>query len=133
MNEITPPEIYAGTPLRRVDHRAPGPGGVRLEEEEGTVALEAALPYAAGGGLGGIWYWNRYPGAHFDSESYTYGYAFSEELLQEWDWTERQVSGAAGSGSEARADAGSRRLQTLVRCVPMLYDYLYMCNRRDRK
>ncbi len=39
-------------------------------------------------GPGGTWYWNRYPGARFDSESYTYGYSFSEELLQEWDWTE---------------------------------------------
>ena len=40
------------------------------------------------GGVGGTWYWNRYPGARFDSESYTYGYSFSEELLQEWDWKE---------------------------------------------
>jgi cation diffusion facilitator CzcD-associated flavoprotein CzcO len=44
--------------------------------------------YEAGGGVGGTWYWNRYPGARFDSESYTYGYSFSEELLQEWDWQE---------------------------------------------
>jgi len=41
-----------------------------------------------GGGIGGTWYWNRYPGCRFDSESYTYGYLFSEELWQEWDWTE---------------------------------------------
>ena len=41
-----------------------------------------------GAGVGGTWYWNRYPGARFDSESYTYGYSFSEELLQEWDWKE---------------------------------------------
>ena len=34
------------------------------------------------------WYWNRYPGARFDSESWTYGYSFSEELLKEWDWKE---------------------------------------------
>ena len=44
--------------------------------------------FEAGGGVGGTWYWNRYPGARFDSESYTYGYSFSEELLQEWDWQE---------------------------------------------
>jgi cation diffusion facilitator CzcD-associated flavoprotein CzcO len=44
--------------------------------------------YEEGGGVGGTWYWNRYPGARFDSESYTYGYAFSEALLQEWDWQE---------------------------------------------
>jgi len=42
----------------------------------------------AGGDVGGTWYWNRYPGARFDSESYSYGYSFSKELLQEWEWTE---------------------------------------------
>src|SRR5258707_2730056 len=41
------------------------------------------------GDLGGTWYWNRYPGARFDSESYTYGYSFSRELLNEWHWKER--------------------------------------------
>ena len=39
--------------------------------------------------LGGTWYCNRYPGARFDSESYTYGYSFSQELLEEWHWKER--------------------------------------------
>src|SRR6201993_1756027 len=39
--------------------------------------------------LGGTWYWNRYPGCRFDSESYTYGYSFSRELLDEWHWKER--------------------------------------------
>src|SRR5437660_231934 len=48
----------------------------------------AVRVFEAGGGVGGTWYWNRYPGARFDSESYTYGYAFSKELLQEWDWKE---------------------------------------------
>lgn len=38
--------------------------------------------------LGGTWYRNRYPGARFDSESYTYGYSFSKELLDEWHWQE---------------------------------------------
>ncbi len=38
--------------------------------------------------LGGTWYKNRYPGARFDSESVTYGYSFSRELLDEWHWTE---------------------------------------------
>jgi cation diffusion facilitator CzcD-associated flavoprotein CzcO len=42
----------------------------------------------AGTGVGGTWYWNRYPGCRFDSESYSYGYSFSQELLDEWDWTE---------------------------------------------
>ncbi|MCW5744578.1 MAG: NAD(P)/FAD-dependent oxidoreductase [Alphaproteobacteria bacterium] len=44
--------------------------------------------FEAGTGVGGTWYWNRYPGARFDSESYSYGYSFSKELLEEWDWTE---------------------------------------------
>ena len=42
----------------------------------------------AGGGVGGTWYWNRYPQARFDSESYTYGYLFSKELFEEWEWQE---------------------------------------------
>jgi cation diffusion facilitator CzcD-associated flavoprotein CzcO len=42
----------------------------------------------AGDGAGGTWYWNRYPGARFDSESYTYGYLFSRELFDEWVWQE---------------------------------------------
>src|SRR4029453_4603830 len=46
----------------------------------------SALVLEAGGGVGGTWYWNRYPGARFDSESYTYGYLFSEELFDEWEW-----------------------------------------------
>ena len=42
----------------------------------------------AGGGVGGTWYWNRYPGAQFDSESYTYAYLFSKDLFEEWEWRE---------------------------------------------
>lgn len=44
--------------------------------------------FEAGTGVGGTWYWNRYPGARFDSESWSYGYSFDPELLAEWDWTE---------------------------------------------
>ncbi|MGE3848016.1 MAG: flavin-containing monooxygenase [Gammaproteobacteria bacterium] len=43
----------------------------------------------ANAGVGGTWWNNRYPGARFDSESYTYGYSFSKEILNEWHWTER--------------------------------------------
>ena len=46
------------------------------------------LVLEAGSDVGGTWYWNRYPGARFDSESWSYGYSFSEELLQEWSWPE---------------------------------------------
>jgi cation diffusion facilitator CzcD-associated flavoprotein CzcO len=45
--------------------------------------------YEAGGGLGGTWFWNRYPGARCDSESMDYSYSFSPELEQEWEWSER--------------------------------------------
>ena len=44
--------------------------------------------FEAGTGVGGTWYWNRYPGCRFDSESYSYGYSFSQDVLDEWDWTE---------------------------------------------
>lgn len=44
--------------------------------------------FETGTGVGGTWYWNRYPGARFDSESWTYGYSFSPALLEEWDWEE---------------------------------------------
>jgi cation diffusion facilitator CzcD-associated flavoprotein CzcO len=43
----------------------------------------------AGGGVGGTWYWNRYPGARCDSESHVYWYTFSSELMREWEWSER--------------------------------------------
>ena len=42
----------------------------------------------AGSGVGGTWYWNRYPGARCDVPSMEYSYSFSEELQQDWDWTE---------------------------------------------
>jgi cation diffusion facilitator CzcD-associated flavoprotein CzcO len=44
--------------------------------------------FEAGTDVGGTWYWNRYPGARFDSESYSYGFSFSKELLDEWEWSE---------------------------------------------
>ena len=47
-----------------------------------------ARVFEAGDGVGGTWYWNRYPGARFDSESWTYGYSFSDEILREWEWSE---------------------------------------------
>jgi cyclohexanone monooxygenase len=48
-----------------------------------------ARVYEAGGGVGGTWYWNRYPGARCDIESMQYSYSFDEELDQEWSWTEK--------------------------------------------
>jgi cyclohexanone monooxygenase len=48
--------------------------------------------FEAGDGIGGTWYWNRYPGARCDVESMDYSYSFSDELQQEWRWTERYAS-----------------------------------------
>jgi cation diffusion facilitator CzcD-associated flavoprotein CzcO len=45
--------------------------------------------FETGDGVGGTWYWNRYPGARCDVESLSYSYSFSPELEQEWNWTER--------------------------------------------
>src|ERR1700733_3740495 len=47
----------------------------------------SARVYEAGDGVGGTWYWNRYPGARCDSESYYYSYSFSSEIEQEWELT----------------------------------------------
>jgi cyclohexanone monooxygenase len=46
----------------------------------------------AGSGVGGTWYWNRYPGARCDIESMEYSYQFSDELQQEWAWSERYAA-----------------------------------------
>ena len=52
----------------------------------------SARVYEAGDGVGGTWYWNRYPGARCDVESMDYSYSFSDELQQQWRWTERYAS-----------------------------------------
>jgi len=49
----------------------------------------SARVYEAGGGVGGTWYWNRYPGARCDVESMQYSFSFSEELDQQWNWSEK--------------------------------------------
>ena len=48
----------------------------------------SAVVLEAGGGVGGTWYWNRYPGARCDVPSLEYSFGFSTELQQEWEWTE---------------------------------------------
>ena len=65
-----------------------GVAGLYQIKRLADLGIEATV-LEAGGDLGGTWYWNRYPGARFDSESYTYGYSFSRELLDEWHWKER--------------------------------------------
>jgi len=65
-----------------------GVAGIYQIKRLADLGVKAAVLELAGD-LGGTWYWNRYPGARFDSESYTYGYSFSRELLDEWHWKER--------------------------------------------
>jgi len=65
-----------------------GVAGIYQIKRLADLGIDATV-LEAGGDLGGTWQWNRYPGARFDSESYTYGYSFSRELLDEWHWKER--------------------------------------------
>ena len=77
--------------------------------------------YEQGSGIGGTWFWNRYPGARCDVESLQYSYSFSEELQQEWQWTERyapqaeilsyahHVADRFGLGPTSRSTPRSRR------------------------
>ncbi len=65
-----------------------GVGGIYQIKKLIDLGVRATV-LESGEGLGGTWFWNRYPGARFDSESYTYGYSFSKELLDEWHWKER--------------------------------------------
>src|ERR671922_909160 len=64
-----------------------GVAGIYQIKRLSDLGVKATVLELAGD-LGGTWYWNRYPGARFDSESYTYGYSFSKELLNEWHWKE---------------------------------------------
>ena len=64
-----------------------GVAGIYQIKRLSDLGIDATVLEAAGD-LGGTWYQNRYPGARFDSESYTYGYSFSKELLDEWHWKE---------------------------------------------
>lgn len=65
-----------------------GFGGLRMLQEFRSKGLSVTV-VEAGPDVGGTWFWNRYPGARTDSESWVYAYSFSKELLNEWNWTER--------------------------------------------
>jgi cation diffusion facilitator CzcD-associated flavoprotein CzcO len=68
-----------------------GFGGLRMLYELRQLGISAKVVDAASD-VGGTWFWNRYPGARTDSESWVYCYSFSRELEQEWDWAERYPS-----------------------------------------
>ena len=73
----------------------------------------SARVYERGSGVGGTWYWNRYPGARCDVESVQYSYSFSDELQQEWQWTERY---AGQAGDPALRKPRGRPLRPAPRC-----------------
>ena len=86
-----PSGFHARLPAMKQHHEAivvgAGVAGIYQIKRLVDLGIEATV-LEAGGDLGGTWYWNRYPGARFDSESWTYGYSFSRELLDEWHWKE---------------------------------------------
>src|SRR5262245_2108479 len=63
-------------------------GMYMLKSLRDTLGLNLRV-YEAGETVGGTWYWNRYPGARCDSDSYIYCFTFDKQLLQEWEWSER--------------------------------------------
>ncbi|MBH67000.1 MAG: cyclohexanone monooxygenase [Rhodospirillaceae bacterium] len=65
-----------------------GFGGLYMLHRLRELGLSVRV-YETGGGVGGTWYWNRYPGARCDVESMQYSYSFSEALEQEWEWSEK--------------------------------------------
>jgi cyclohexanone monooxygenase len=68
-----------------------GFGGLRMLYELRNLEIDAVV-IEEGSDVGGTWFWNRYPGARTDTESWVYCYSFSAELQQEWDWSERYPS-----------------------------------------
>jgi cation diffusion facilitator CzcD-associated flavoprotein CzcO len=81
----------SGAPARDLDAVVVGAGfsGLYMLHRLRDVLGLSARVYEMGDGVGGTWYWNRYPGARCDSESYYYSYSFSEELQQEWVWSSK--------------------------------------------
>src|SRR6267143_4589291 len=92
MSDLQPKAMEAG-PGNHFDAVIVGAGfaGVCMLHRLRGLGLSARL-FEAGSGVGGTWFWNRYPGARCDVESMEYSYPFSDELQQEWQWTERYAS-----------------------------------------
>jgi len=82
-------------PARRFDALVVGAGFAGLYALHRLRGLGLSVRVLeAGSGVGGTWYWNRYPGARCDIESLDYSYSFSDELAREWEWTERYATQA---------------------------------------
>ena len=88
MNTQTTSAGKATTPQYEVIILGAGVAGIYQLYRLREIGVNATVLEAAAD-LGGTWFHNRYPGCRFDSESYTYGFSFSKELLEEWHWKER--------------------------------------------
>jgi cation diffusion facilitator CzcD-associated flavoprotein CzcO len=91
MNDVVDPRTCKGDRTTELDALVIGAGFAGLYQ---LLCLRDRLGLSvnaleAGGGVGGTWYWNRYPGARCDSESHVYWYTFSPDLMREWEWSER--------------------------------------------
>ncbi len=78
---------------RQIDAVIVGAGfaGLYMLHRLKQLGLEARV-FEAGSGVGGTWFWNRYPGARCDVPSLEYSYQFSDELQREWNWSERYAT-----------------------------------------
>jgi len=85
------PHAHAGSPDLDAVVIGAGFAGLYMLYRLRALGLRTRV-YERGDGVGGTWYWNRYPGARCDTESVTYSYSFSETLEQEWVWTERYAT-----------------------------------------
>jgi len=88
---MTPDAMPAAGPETHVDAIVIGAGFAglyQLHSLRDRLGMSVQV-LEAGDGVGGTWYWNRYPGARCDSESHSYCFYFDEALLQEWEWSER--------------------------------------------
>jgi acetone monooxygenase (methyl acetate-forming) len=78
------------SPVRKLDALIIGAGVAGLYQLHQLRELGMNVrAYDTASNVGGTWYWNRYPGARFDSEAYIYQYLFSEELYKGWSWSEK--------------------------------------------
>ena len=85
------PDMMPSQPPRDLDALIIGAGFAgmyQLHLLRDRLGLDVVV-LEAGDGVGGTWYWNRYPGARCDSESHCYNYTFDKELFETWEWTER--------------------------------------------
>ena len=67
----------------------------------------SAIVFEAGSGVGGTWFWNRYPGARCDVDSLEYSYSFDDDIQQEWSWTERFATSRRSCAISTMSPTGS--------------------------